>query len=113
MSYLQLKQYDMAIEHLEDFSSDDAILGALAKGGIGDAFAQLEQPAEALEYYEKALKHDDNGYTAPKFLYKAGITALELGEKSDAIGFFERIKEDYPDAQEAINIDVLIGMAQN
>ena len=41
MAYLNLQQYQEAISYLEDFSSDDAILGAMAKGGIGDAFAQL------------------------------------------------------------------------
>lgn len=112
MAYLNMQQYEEAIRHLENFSSDDAILGALAKGGIGDAFVQLEQPAEGLSYYEQAFRHNDNDFTTPKFLYKAGITALELGENDKALGYFNRIKEDYPDSQEAATIEVFIGMAQ-
>jgi len=113
MTYLNLQQYDNAIAQLEDFSSDDAVLGAMAKGGIGDAFSQLNQKEDALDYYEKAIAHSTNEYTTPRFLYKAGVLALNLGQKDKAIGFFERIKEEFESSQEANGIDVLIGLAQN
>lgn len=113
MAYLNMKQYQEAIRHLEQFSSDDAILGSLAKGGIGDAFMQLDQSGDALEYYEKALNHSNNDFTTPKYLYKAGLTALELGQKDKALGYFRRIKDEYPDSQPAQTIDVFIGMAQS
>ncbi|PRX54205.1 tetratricopeptide repeat protein [Flagellimonas meridianipacifica] len=113
MAYLNLQQYQDAISYLEDFSSDDAILGAMAKGGIGDAFAQLNQKEDALEYYEKAFNHDANDYTTPRFLYKAGVVALNLGQKDKALGYFERIKNDFSSAQEANNIDVVIGLSKN
>lgn len=112
MSYLNLQKYQNAITHLENFSSDDAILGAMAKGGIGDAFMQLGQPKEALGYYDRAVNHSDNDYTAPKYLYKAGITALELGQSDAALKFFQRIKEEYSAADEARNIDAFIGIAE-
>ncbi|WP_435622874.1 tetratricopeptide repeat protein [Flagellimonas sp.] len=113
MAYLNLQQYQEAISYLEDFSSDDAILGAMAKGGIGDAFAQLSQKEDALDYYEKAFNHDNNDYTTPRFLYKAGVIALDLGQKDKALGYFERIKNDFSSSQEALNIDVVIGLSQN
>ncbi len=113
MTYLNLQQYGEAISHLENFSSDDAIMGAMAKGAIGDAFAQLNQSEDALEYYEKAISHGDNGFTTPRFLRKAGIMALDLGQKEKALGFFERIKQEYPETQDGVDIDALIGLAQN
>ena len=113
MAYLNMQQYEQAIAHLENYSSDDLILGALAKGGIGDAFAQLGQPQDALSYYEQAINHSDNNYTTPKYLYKAGITALEVDEKQKALQFFQRIKDDFPSVEEASNIDVFIGMAKS
>jgi len=112
MAYLNMQQYEQAIAHLENFSSDDAMLGALAKGGIGDAFMQLGQPEEALTYYEQAFEHNENNFTTPKFLYKAGITSVELGMNEKALSYFRRIKEEFPDAAEAATIDVFIGMAQ-
>lgn len=112
MAYLNMQNYQEAINHLENFSSDDAILGALAKGGVGDAFMQLNQPEDALSYYEKAVAHSDNGFTAPKFLYKAGITALELNKNDKALEYFQRIKDDYTASDEARTIDVFIGKSQ-
>lgn len=113
MAYLNLKNYQEAISYLEEFSSEDAILGALAKGGIGDAFAQLEQPEEALEYYELAVGHGDNDYTTPMFLHKAGITAMQLGDKAKALEHFQRIKDDFKSSTQANGVEALIGMAQN
>ena len=113
MAYLNMNKYQEAIEHLGNFSSDDAILGALAKGGIGDAFMQLGQASDALGYYEQASAHSTNEYTAPKYLYKAGITALELKDKAKALEFFQKIKDDYSSSNEAKSIDGFIGMANS
>ena len=113
MAYLNMNKYEEAIGYLEDFSSDDAMLGALAKGGLGDAFMQLDQPAEALGYYEKALAHNTNDFTTPKFLYKAGITAIELDQNSKALEYFERIKNEFATSDEARSIDAFIGMAKS
>lgn len=112
MAYLNMQNYQEAIDHLEDFKTDNIIFGALANGGIGDAFMQLEQPSEALEYYEKAIAIGDSDFSTPKFLYKAGITALELNDKAKALQYFERIKNDFPNSQEATTIDVFIGKAK-
>ena len=113
MAYLNQQNYQEAISYLEQFSSDDEILGALAKGGIGDAFSQLGQPEDALDYYEKAVAHSSNEFTTPKFLYKAGILAMNSGNNTKAAEFFERIKEDFPNASQANDIDVMLGMAKN
>ncbi|WP_430905451.1 tetratricopeptide repeat protein [Maribacter sp. 2-571] len=113
MAFLNLQQYDDAISHLSDFSSDDAILGAMAKGGLGDAFMQLNQPTEALGYYEGAFAHSTNDYTTPRFLYKAGVTAMELDQNDKALQYFERIKEEFSSADEARTIDAFIGMAKS
>ncbi len=113
IAYLNMNNYQEAITYLEDFSSDDAILGALAKGGIGDAFMQLEQPSDALGYYESAIAHSANEYTTPKFLYKAGLTALEMGNKDKALDYFQRIKDEYPNSENATTINAFIGMAKS
>jgi len=113
MAYLNMQKYQEAISHLENFSSDDDILGALAKGGLGDAFMQLGQPEDALGFYDKAIAHSTNDYTAPKFLYKAGVTALDLNQNEKALQYFTRIKEEYASSNEARTIDAFIGMAKS
>ena len=112
MAYLNLKNYQEAINHLEDFSTDNVTLGALAKGGIGDAFMQLNQTEDALDYYEKAIAQGDNDFTTPRYLYKAGVAALELGKKDKALKYFERVKNEFSTSIEATTIDAFIGKAK-
>ncbi len=111
-SYLNMNKYQEAINYLDNFKSDDAMLGPLALGGIGDAFSQLDQVEEALGYYEKAAKTKTNDFTTPKFLLKAAITAISLNKTDAAISYLERIKEEFPKSVEANQVDVHLGQAQ-
>lgn len=110
-AYLGLRDYKNAITYLSEFESDDEILAPLAKGNIGDAFAQLNQPEDALDYYEEAAEMRENEFTTPMYLFKAGVIAMELDQSEKALSYFERIKEDYPNSSEATNIEVFIGKA--
>ena len=112
MSYLNMKDYTNAVKYLGDFSSDDQVLGPIAKGGIGDAFVQLGQSEDALSYYEEAAKMKLNEYTTPMYLFKAAVIAMDLGETTKALGYFKRITEEFPSASEATNIDTFIGKAE-
>lgn len=112
ISYLKLSEYDNAIKYLSDFSSDDEILGTLAKGNIGDAFMEINQPEDALKYYLEAANFRDNDFTTPLYLFKAGNTAMDLENYSQAEDLFSRIKNDYSKSEEAAQIDVFIERAK-
>lgn len=112
MAYLNTGKFDEAIKYLGEFKSEDLILGALAKGAIGDAYSQKNQQKEALDYYVKAAESNKNDFTTPRFLLKAGKTALALGQKEDALKYFTDIKENFDGTPEAASVDVLIGLAQ-
>ena len=112
VAYLNTGKYAEAIDYLEKFKSEDIVLGALAKGAIGDAYAQKDQPQEALDNYLKAVSANKNDFTTPRFLLKAGKTALELGKKEDALKYFTDIKDNFDTAPEAATVDAFIGLAQ-
>jgi tetratricopeptide (TPR) repeat protein len=112
MAFLNMKQYQKAIDQLAEFKTDDPITNAMAIGATGDAKSELKKPAEALELYLKAAESNKNDITTPRFLLKAGQTALALGKKEDAIKYFTQIKDNFEDTPEAQNIDALIGLAQ-
>lgn len=112
VSYLQLKNYEKAIEYLSKFSSDDIILAPVALGAIGDAFADLEQAEDALEYYEKAANKTANEFTTPLFLFKAGQTALELKKFDKATNLFTKIKDNYSKSDQGKDIDKYINSAK-
>ena len=111
-AYLNTNRYQEAIDHLEDFKGKDEILAALAVGGIGDAFMQLDQPDEALKFYDKAASMRSNEFTAPKFLLKAAITAIQTGKGEQATKYLNRIKDEYSTTPEASQVPVYLGRAQ-
>ncbi|AXG70378.1 tetratricopeptide repeat protein [Kordia sp. SMS9] len=117
IAYLNLNKYEEAIKHLQEFSSDDVIIGAKAKGAIGDAFVQLGQMDTALEYYEKAFQHSTNDATTPIYLLKAGITALNMEnpKAGKALEYFKRIEDEYASFKTTADgklLDVYIGKAE-
>ena len=112
MAYLNLKNYEQAIAYLDKFKSEDDALAPMAKGAIGDAFMQLNQEDQALDYYLQAANLRQNEFTTPTFLYKAGVTALNSGNASKALELFNKIKDNYPKSPEATNAEVFIGKAQ-
>ena len=112
MAYLNTNNYQEAINHLDVFKSDDEMLGPLAKGAIGDAFVQLNQNDEALNYYEKAATMKTNNVTTPRFLLKAGITSLNLGKIDQALNHFKNITENFPDSQEVGKAIIYEGKAE-
>ena len=112
MAYLNTGKYAEAIDFLGKFKSEDIVLNAMAKGAIGDAYSQQNKPKEALENYVKAAEVNKNDFTTPRFLLKAGKTALALGNKEDALKYFTDIKDNYDATPEAASVDVLIGLAQ-
>lgn len=113
MAYLNTKQYEKAISYLEDFSSDDVLLSALANGALGDAHAQLGDNQKALKYYKAAVNASDNGFTAPKYLFKAGLVGATLNQTSEALNFFKRIQEEFSSSPEAAQIEIQIGRLEN
>ncbi|MDX8554934.1 tetratricopeptide repeat protein [Tenacibaculum gallaicum] len=112
ISYLKMKKYEEAIEYLSNFSSDDELLGPTALGAIGDAFADINQPEDALDYYQQAANKKDNQFTTPLFLFKAAQIAMNLKEYSKAEKFYTTIKEKYADSDQGRDIEKYINSAK-
>lgn len=112
MAYLNLKNYESAIQYLDEFSSDDKMLSAISKGGIGDAFTQLEQLDKGLEYYEKAFKANTNDYTTPLYLLKAAKTAIELKKFDVASTYLKRIEDEFSTSEQANETKTLLGLVE-
>ena len=112
IAYLNTGKYQEAIQYLDKFKADDANVAPIAKGAIGDAFAQLEQQQDALKYYENAASMSSSDLTAPRFLLKAGITAINLGKSAIALKHFNTIIENYPKSPESKKAILYQGKAE-
>jgi len=112
MIYYKKGEFKNAVSYLSKFDGDDDVLQALAYGTVGDAFVELEQNKDALDYYKKALAVSDNAFTAPKFYLKAGKLALDMGDKAKANKYFKIVKDKYATSDEAKNIDQFIVLSK-
>ena len=104
---LQTGEFDKAIKYFKKYAGEDSILLSRAQAGIGDAYVGLEDYKSALAAYEKAAATVDNVFSAG-YLLKAGQVAEELGDKDKALACYNKIKDQYPNAVEAADIDKYI-----
>lgn len=110
--YLNKKDFQNAIDELEDFSTDSKILGPLREGLIGAAYSELGDFDKAASQYMKAAGMSKNKMTTPIYLKKAGLVYEELKEYSKAQKAYERIKMEYAESSEAMDIDKYIARAK-
>ena len=110
--YLKLGQYQNAIDYLEKFNGRDLVVAAMATGGIGDAYLELNQPEKALEYYLDAAVDYKNEFTSPLFYMKAAQTCEIRKDYTKALEYYKTIKKEYPRSFEAQEIDKNISYAE-
>ncbi|MCF8309212.1 MAG: tetratricopeptide repeat protein [Bacteroidales bacterium] len=110
--YLKKGNYNKAISHLEDFDGDETIVEPWAIGKIGDAYMQLGEMDKAVDYYLEAAKEQDNNFTSPHFLMKAGMTYEVMDKPSKAREVYKKIKDEYPESEEYKNIDKYIARTE-
>ncbi len=107
ISYLHLGEFEMALDYLEGFSTNNEELKAIANGAMGDAHLELGNQEEALQFYSKAI-NAKNELASPFYLLKKGILLEEMGNKADALNAYQTIKDEYENSAEARQIDKYI-----
>jgi len=112
ISYLQIGQFNEAIEYLSRFSSKDEMIMPIATGAIGDAYAELDDLDKAIEFYLKAANMRNNEFTSPIYLLKAGELLETQNKPQKAMDAYNRIKDDYPESNEARQIPKYIERAK-
>ncbi len=93
--YLSQKNFQEALNHLEDFSSGDYLVQSKAYSLIGDAHLELGDAGKAIAGYTKAARNNENKYTTPKYLAKLAVAQEESGKIADAIATYSEIEEKY------------------
>lgn len=110
--FLRMGDFESAIEELKKFDSNDVMVATVALGAIGDAYIELGELKEALSFYIKASSRKKNDFTTPIYLKKTGLVYEELGEYRKAVQMYESIEKEYPDSQEAFDIEKYITAAR-
>ncbi len=110
--YLNTGDYNQAVEYLKSFKGKDVLVSSLALGALADAYMELDQIAEAVNYYEQAANKNANSFTTPMFLLRAGMASEMIGNYQKAVDFYNKIKKDYPTSNEGFSIEKYIARAQ-
>lgn len=108
VALLNQGKYQDAIDHLENFSSDDIILSAVATGAIGDAKMELNEVDAAIKYYQKAADINTNSFTTPIYLKKAALAYESKSEFAEALKLYERIQKEFSKSTEGRDIEKYI-----
>ncbi len=95
--YLRKEDYNNAIKHLEDFSTDATQVQSAAWRMLGDAYMSTGKVEKGAELYEKAgTLNDKDEYTSSENLYRAAM-AYEVAKKTEkAAELLKALKEKYP-----------------
>ena len=112
VSYLNMGQFDKAIDYLKKFDTDDALLGPISVGAQGDAQLELGKTDKALDLYTEAYKMNDNELTAPIYMLKAGELLESSSKQEEALKIYETIKQKFPESTEGRSIDKYIARAK-
>ncbi|MDA3820293.1 MAG: hypothetical protein PF590_07545 [Candidatus Delongbacteria bacterium] len=103
--YLNLEEYEAAIEYLKDFKSDDMMIGANALGLIGDASLEIDDTKNAVKYYDKAAEQANNEYLSPVYLMKKGQTLEIQGNYKKALDVYNTIEKEWYGTREQRSIE--------
>jgi len=113
VSYLNMGQFQNAIDYLKKFDTNDVLLGPISLGAQGDAQLELGKTDKALDLYTDAYKNNDNDLTAPIYMLKAGELLESSSKSSDALKIYETIKQKFPESNEGRNIDKYIARVKS
>jgi tetratricopeptide (TPR) repeat protein len=97
VSYLQLGNFDKAIEQLESFDAEGNLLPIMKYGLLGDCYSEKGDFEKAISMYEKAADEGNNHLLAARYLKKAGMLSEKQGNKEAAKKAYERVKKEFPD----------------
>jgi tetratricopeptide (TPR) repeat protein len=94
--YLQMGNFDKAIEYLESFDAEGDLLPIMKYGILGDCYSEKSDFEKALSMYEEAADAGSNDLLAARYLKKAGLLYEKQGKKEAAKKAYERIKKEFP-----------------
>jgi len=105
----ELGNYESSLDFIEQFSPPAGILGVAPLMMHAIVLSELERFEEAASAFEKAANWDINTSTTPKGLFEAALAHRKTGNTHLAMTLLNRILDEYPNSQQAVNAERLRG----
>lgn len=93
--YLQTGKFQEAIDQFDAYDGADMMTSAMAMGAKGDALMELGKTQEAIDQYVKAAGKNENGFSSPMFLMKAGYAYEDLKNYDKALEIYTKVHKEY------------------
>lgn len=94
--YMVKGEFKKALNELEGVDVNDTYISAMSIGLQGDCQSELGAYEKAYSLYLEAAEKNDNDFTTPMYLFKAGLCAEKNLDFSKAAECYTKIKDDYP-----------------
>ncbi|MBS1771849.1 MAG: tetratricopeptide repeat protein [Bacteroidetes bacterium] len=107
--YLQMGDFKNAVKYLEDFDGHGSLLTYAASGALGDAYMETNNQKKAMEAYEKAIGNKNDNQLTPMYLQRLALLCELNNKNEDAKKYYERIRDEYPQSQEARDVEKYLG----
>ena len=108
LCFAQQQNYDEAINYLEKYNGSDKLVSPMVKRALGNCYAHQDNINKAIKLLLEAADEADNVAVSPKCLFDVAAMYEKQGKADRAIELYNRIKNEYPQAPEAVNIDRFI-----
>ncbi len=112
IAYLNKGEYEQARAALVDVDFGDQMVTTVAKGAIGDSYMQEGDAENAIKYYDIAISNSSNSFTCPLYLKKCAFAYESIQQWNKAYAYYERIKTDFPESDEAKSAEKYMVKAQ-
>ncbi|MDP2422188.1 tol-pal system YbgF family protein [Sediminibacterium sp.] len=109
ISYLKMGEFENAVKHLKDFSTDAKQVQLLASGCLGDAYAELNKKEEAIEAYKKAANtFAEDETNSSEYLFRAALLLETTGKNAEALELYKELKTKFPKTDKGFQADKYI-----
>jgi tetratricopeptide (TPR) repeat protein len=109
VSYLKLGDFNNAVKHLKDFSTDAKQIQVMAYGALGDAYSELNNKEEAISSYKKAAgTFDEDENNSAEYLFRAALLSETSGNTTQALELYKELKEKFPRTEKGVQADKYI-----
>jgi len=92
----QKGEYEKAVKHLEDYSSEGNLIGPASKSLMGDCYVNLKKLDQAMSAYDQAIKMaNGNELFVPAFMIKKATVLHAQKKYAEEAAVYQEIKDKY------------------